>query len=285
MKYTGKTQTRKRLCMAFAAGICLLQANVAKASLVGFYPFNGNALDSSGNGNNGTVSGPLTYTNNGPFGGEAITFAGDNSTTNGGGINTPYVSVPIDTAIEDVPIGGGETFGGWFNIAPGASTCCNRGLISSDDGNFDPTIDVDTRTAGFSYAGFIGGSLVGLDAPANSGVWTFVAISYTRTGATSGGYTFVVDGDSMTGSTGFDYGGVEGTTYLGINPNFDYELNGEIADAFFYNNALTLAQLQGIESGGPDSIVGTPSSVPEPATFALLGLGLFGVAAARRRWR
>ena len=76
---------------------------VAQGSLIGFYPFNGNANDSSGAGNNGVVHGSVTYTNNGPFGGLALTLNG----TNRGN----YVTVPIDSSVGGQPT---ETIGGWF---------------------------------------------------------------------------------------------------------------------------------------------------------------------------
>src|SRR5262249_8234282 len=158
---------------------------IAHAGLIGFFPLNGNANDASGNGNNGTIHGTIAFGGTGPFGGQSAIFPGDNTTFNTAGtINTPdYISVPIDTAIENHPQ---ETSGGWFLVAPTADQTHIRGLISSDDGNFDPTLDVDTRGGGFKYVGFIGsgagGGVVGPQA--TTGQWAFVAISYNNTAGT-----------------------------------------------------------------------------------------------------
>ncbi|HKE28545.1 MAG TPA: hypothetical protein VKB88_39615 [Bryobacteraceae bacterium] len=143
-------------------------------------------------------------------------------------------------------------------------------MISSDDGNFDPTLDVDVRNGGFQYSAFIGGTVVG-GGSANTGTWTFVGVSYS--GGASGSYIFQVGAKQFTGSTNFDNGGVENVTDIGINPDFDSEFQGEIADAFFFNNALNATQLSNIEANGPSVIVGS-SSVPEPSVAILCGAGL-----------
>jgi len=258
-------QRRKLFPAVVLAGLCMMQSEVAKAGLIGFYTLDQNANDTSGNGNNGTVNGTVAYTNNAPFGGYALNLDGSSRSN--------YVTVPINTAIELTPA---ETFGAWFLVASNASTGTLQGLISSDDGNFDPTIDVDYRNGGFQYSAFTGSNVVSNGA-ANTGVWTFVGVSYS--GGANGSYIFQVGGSQIAGSTSFDNGGVENITYIGINPNFDSAFNGEIADAFFYNNALTSSQLNAIEQGGPSAILGT--AVPEPSTFMLLAGGLL-VAVLRR---
>jgi hypothetical protein len=277
--------SKKLLSAVFTTGLLLLPGKIAKAGLIGFYTFNGNVADSSGNGNDGTIHGNPTFTNNGPFGGSALTLAGNNTTFNSGAINTPdYVTIPINTAIENTPQ---ETFGGWFLLSSSASTCCIRGLISSDDGGFDPTLDVDTRSGSFQYSAFTGGAWRSKGAPANNGQWTFAAVSYDNIAHS---YIFQVGNNQVTGTLNFDGGGVKNITYLGINPNFDFELNGEIADAFFYNNALNADQLNAIQQGGPAVIADAPSSAaPEPATYILIGIGLISMGAKRfwsaRRFR
>ena len=250
----------------FVAGIVPASGQVPVANLVAFYPFNGNANDSSGHGKNGTINGSPTFTTNGPFGGSAITFPGDDQ-----GDKNDYVTIPVDTAIEDTPR---ETFGAWFFTATGASTCCIRGLISSDDGDFDPTIDIDTRNGGFQYSAFVG-ALASIGT-ANNGQWTFVAVSYDNIAQT---YIFQVGDTQTTGTTAFDGNGVEGTTYIGINPNFDFEFNGEVADAFFFNTALTAAQLNAIAEGGPDAILGLQPSVKTGGIASASAFGDFAAAA------
>ena len=59
----------------------------------------------------------------------------------------------------------------------------------------------------------------------------------------------------------------------------DYS-NGEIADAFFFNTALTASQLNNIEQNGPGAITGQ-AAVPEPETYLLIGIGLIGLAVVR----
>lgn len=255
---------------AISLSILMLTGGLAHAGLIGFYTFNGNTLDTSGSGNDGTVHGTVSYTNNGPFGGSALTLDGT-STSN-------FVSVPIDSTVSGQ---GTETFGAWFFVPNGASTSNIRGLISNDDGDFDRTLDVDTRNGGFQYSAFIGGTVVGGGA-VTDGQWTFVAISYDNSGGNNGAYIFQVGGTQFTGSTSFDGGSVGSTTNIGINPNFDSEFQGEIADAFFYNTALTAQQLANIQENGPNAILGV-SSAPEPASVALLGAGLIGLGLIRRR--
>ncbi len=260
---------RLLLMLPLLAAGCLpaLGQVVAKANLIGFYPLNGNANDLSGNGKNGTINGSPTFTSNAPFGGSAITFAGDD-----GGDKNDFVTVPIDTSIVNNPK---ETFGGWFLVSTNASTCCNRGLISSDDGNFDPTLDIDLRNGGFQYTAFVGSGPAG-NGTANTGQWTFVAVSYDNTAQT---YIFQVGNSQVTGSLGFDSDGVVGTTYIGINPNFDFELNGEVADVFFYNTALTAAQLNAIAQEGPSAILGPLPSIKAGGIASASAFGDFAAAA------
>ena len=76
---------RKSLFTAFAVGLCMTANVMAQVpsyvptnGLVGYWPFNGNANDESGNGNNGTVNGATLTTDRFGNTGKAYSFDGVN---------------------------------------------------------------------------------------------------------------------------------------------------------------------------------------------------------------
>jgi hypothetical protein len=74
---------KKSLFTAFAVGLCMtanlmaqLPSYVPTNGLVGWWPFNGNANDESGNGNNGTVNGATLTTDRFGIANKAYSFDG-----------------------------------------------------------------------------------------------------------------------------------------------------------------------------------------------------------------
>src|SRR4051812_45628431 len=88
------TKTIKLLILALLLTLVIapLQAqNVITNGLVGLWHLNGNALDSSGNGHNGTING-ATVVNSGKFG-QAYTFDGNSN------IDVGDLSLPGDHSV------------------------------------------------------------------------------------------------------------------------------------------------------------------------------------------
>ncbi len=74
---------KKHLFIAFAVGLCITANTIAQVpgyvpttGLVGYWPFNGNANDESGNGNNGTVNGATLTTDRFGVANKAYSFDG-----------------------------------------------------------------------------------------------------------------------------------------------------------------------------------------------------------------
>ena len=115
---------KKVMFTAFAVGLCLTANVMAQVpsyvptnGLVGWWPFNGNANDESGNGNNGTVNGATLTTDRFGNVGKAYSFDGVNDNirvTNSTSLNSSSVSIS-----------------GWFNadILPVDNTLSVKGII------------------------------------------------------------------------------------------------------------------------------------------------------------
>jgi hypothetical protein len=115
---------KKSMFTAFAVGLCLsanvmaqVPSYVPTNGLVGYWPFNGNANDESGNGNNGTVNGATLTADRFGNTGKAYSFDGVNDNirvTNSTSLNSSSVSIS-----------------GWFNadILPVDNTLSVKGII------------------------------------------------------------------------------------------------------------------------------------------------------------
>src|SRR6266481_4068540 len=99
-----KHQTNILITLATSASLFLLpQTGLIAQQLVAYYPFNGNALDESGNGNNGTVVG-ATLT--------ADRFGNENSAYYFSG--SQYISAPDSPSLNSTT---GLTLAAWVKVS------------------------------------------------------------------------------------------------------------------------------------------------------------------------
>jgi hypothetical protein len=122
---------------------------VPKSGLLGWWPFTGNALDSSGNGNNGTVNAATLSTDR---------FGNVNNAYEFNGLNT-YISVPSNTSLQ---LTNNYTLNGWFNADVFFNTSTSdRSIISKVEiggwyGGYE--VMVGGKTNDIAHVGNIGGS-------------------------------------------------------------------------------------------------------------------------------
>jgi len=211
--------------------------------LAAYYPFNGNAADESGNGNNGTVNG-ATLTND-RFGnpGEAYFFNGSSN---------DFISIPSNSSLS---LTNELTLSAWVNLNNSESDQKIVGkatyapswgyVLGIQHSMVYPEMYLDDGTRYTYQAGFI---------PDNE--WTHLCVTW-RTGGSFIGYvngeevfniTAASTANISTTSTGLIIGTVPWGPGSGVQ-----SVNGSIDDIRIYNRALTGQEVQVLfhENGWP----------------------------------
>lgn len=101
------------LTTGFIAAAFSQATNIPTEGLVGWWPFNGNVLDCSGNSNNGTINGATLTTDRFGFENSAFSFNG----------SSDFISIPDATSLDLV---NNFTIAAWFNPS---STQDDQGII------------------------------------------------------------------------------------------------------------------------------------------------------------
>jgi hypothetical protein len=241
------------ICVTAAA----LFTQSAAGQLIGFYEFEGNGNDSSGQGNHATVVGtPFSAMGNGLFG----DYAFENNGSGG-----QYLHAPLNLS---PGIAGQVTMGGWINInSTGYQTMLQadgwygRKLVIDDRGLYEQA------TGSFNYATHSGRSIgvaeddwhivedgyrfgkrnivAGAEASASDG-WVFFAATYdARRGET------IIYNDStiykQVDAYAFSATG-RSTLHIGsIQGNWE-NLNGQMDNVFVFDGALTPSQMASLRN-------------------------------------
>jgi hypothetical protein len=229
--------------MTFAQNI---PSYVPTNGLVGYWSFNGNANDQSGNGNNGTVNGclPINDRNGNPN--SAYQFGG-----------TRNVSVPMTLQIYDLPQ---RTFSCWFKANGSQNggrlfeTTFKNGGIALYNGNvFDTFYGYSQHCCGM--VGLNGGDL---------DQWHHLV---SNTDDLTGLATVYLDGVLIASSNGNPAGGgcIINSNWQGEFIRFGLgasgeSFNGDIDDIAIYNRTLTQEEITNLYQGCALSITTQPTN-------------------------
>ncbi len=142
----------------------------ASARLLGFYPFDGNTEDASGNGKHAVRVSGIEYVAG--HEGQAASFAGRPDS---------YVDLPLDAGVTAVP---DLTWGAW--VKPTREITSRSEILSTDNGSYDRVLTIDDRIGGqstgvFRFAAMAGprhGVMPLQQVPVPVNEWRFVAAVY-----------------------------------------------------------------------------------------------------------
>ena len=254
--------------------IMLYAASGARGELIGLWSFDGNALDSSGKGNHGTLQNGAGFSVDTPplFGGQSLNVAG----------GTQHVLVPHHPSLD---VTGEITIAAWIKPSMAgagwdgilAKSPSSNGSAANHAGNYELRVENTSRRLTFLYQqGGVNdtGDAFSVDAVVNSGAWQHVAVT-----SAAGVATFYVNGAAVgVADPGTATFGAINTNplYIGSRADLFTVMDGLMDEVGLWNHALSPAEIQQLASG---------PVIPEPSTLVLAGLGLVSLWLGSRRPR
>ncbi len=254
---------KKVMFTAFVVGLGLTANVMAQVpnyvstnGLVGYWPFNGNANDESGNGNNGTVNGATLTTDRFGVANKAYSFDGDDDyirVTNSSlltftnaisisfWLNSPDYSLNMTGNLERNPIGMQKTInssGLQFETADNIGSCCGV-QFSLAPVQFENPNPIPLNSS-INIIGIYDGNILKL----------------YQNGLLIGTSTGIFNLTSLSQDLFFGKEGSLGRNYKGI-----------IDEIGIWNRALNDCEIQDLYNSQSNSVTGSISVSPQPATI------------------
>jgi hypothetical protein len=236
--------------------------------LVGWWPFNGNANDESGNGNNGIVNGvTLTEDRSGSVG-SAFSFNGTSS----------YISLPQTLGIENqsqftismwLPSTnvGGCVFNQWLTGIGGSSQ--NIGIQISVNPNQISVCQLGGCPGGINYS-----------TPSNLNGWVNIILVFNGNESSNSRWNLIVNGDLVSTSGNVQTPGTIGTSnprlsLIGASSGFvggpiTSYYTGSLDDIAIWNRALTQQEITALytaSSTNTNEVANTINNVPGAISY------------------
>jgi len=242
--------------MTFTAIVCANAQNTLTNGLVAFYPFNGNASDASGNGNNGTVNGTDFGFLADRFGNSTNSLWLNITSKPAFNLNGAYVSAPKSAALN---FNSDFTMSCWVNLSNVTNSALPENLISDGPDSDSLNLRLQVNYGGNDLLQLIrggAGSSIDVVIPQTRQSWwqATVVRSGTNTILYRNG-NYLANAPSLTTSN-------TSTIYLGRHDNGGgnfsyYPLIGAIDDVRFYNRALSQSEIQQLYQAefGPQTTV------------------------------
>jgi hypothetical protein len=224
---------------------------VPQNGLVGWWPFNGNANDESGNGNNGTVNGATLTTDR--FGNANQAYGFDGVDDYISSIRPGYLSYSISV---------------WYKI-PGPMAPMIYPIV---DG-FDSYFEIYFTNQGLFYASFTGinqYSNVNCNLPLTQDQWEHLILVYENNTIFIYSNSVLVYTSSVQPLTG-----ITGNHFFGASlSGTDQYLNGSLDDIGIWNRALTACEIQNLYQSQSQAIsAGADQSICSGDLVTLNGSG------------
>jgi uncharacterized protein (TIGR02145 family) len=237
--------------------------------LVGWWPFNGNANDESGNGNHGTVNGATLAADRFGNAGKAYSFDG---------VNDWITSNPSNKPLNNQD----RSISSWFNTSTGI-------ISTSQYPNLQTIIAWGTGAGGYVifnqyiispigkgyFESGSGTNQLFTDSVVNNGQWHNYVTTYEQNGKVK----IYLDGRYVDSSSNITLATQNSIIGIGNCPWANIPFRGNIDDIAIYNRALSPAEVQQLYLGNNNNSPGnsSTSTAPQKVNYQAVALNASGI--------